>query len=180
MGTEIEKKFRLTSEQRDSVLEKLKSSNAEFLHDEFEENVLYNNGTLHTQGSILRLRTTDRRSTLTFKSRLDNVGSAKCRLEEETIVSDPRAMDAILKALGFKPTLVYEKRRSTWKLADCEVVMDELPFGLFMEIEGDEPSIAETERMLETGILEEEHRSYPQLTFESGDKREGRIEARFE
>src|SRR4051812_23951275 len=101
MSTEIEKKFRLTRAQRDSVLEKLKSVSAEFMHDETEENVLYSGGVLNTQSSILRLRTTDRRTTLTFKARLESTGGLKRRREEETAISDARAMDTILKSLGF-------------------------------------------------------------------------------
>jgi predicted adenylyl cyclase CyaB len=56
--------------------------------------------------------------------------------EEETDVADPEAMEAILEALGFTPALVYEKRRQTWRLGKTEIVIDVLPFGLFMEIEG--------------------------------------------
>ena len=58
------------------------------------------------------------------------------------------ALEFILEALGYYPALVYEKRRETWRLGETEIVVDELPFGLFMEIEGAEKSIKE----LKTGL----------------------------
>ena len=57
-------------------------------------------------------------------------------------------MTAILDALGFTRLLVYEKRRHTWPLGPTEVVIDELPFGLFMEIEGEEDEITAAEQTL--------------------------------
>ena len=42
----------------------------------------------------------------------------------------------MLKALGFSVFMIYEKYRTTYHLNQCEVVLDELPFGDFLEIEG--------------------------------------------
>jgi len=42
----------------------------------------------------------------------------------------------------FQPALVYEKRRTRWKIGTAEIALDELAFGLFMEIEGSEKEIA--------------------------------------
>ena len=85
---------------------------------------------------MLRLRRVEGKATLTYKKALPTVSSIKQRREEETVVADPEAMEAILVALGFTPALVYEKRRQTWRLGKTEIVIDVLPFGLFMEIEG--------------------------------------------
>ena len=57
------------------------------------------------------------------------------------LIGNPEAMESILDALGFMPAMIYEKRRETWRLGATEVVIDELPFGLFMEIEGTERNI---------------------------------------
>ena len=85
----------------------------------------------------------------------------------------------ILEALGFKPVLVYEKRRHTWSLGETEVVIDELPFGLFMEIEGSEPEIEAAERTLGIEGLPSEHETYPQLTDKHGQRLGEVVEARF-
>ena len=72
-----------------------------------------------------------------------------------------------------------KKRRATWRLGDAEIVSDELPFGLFMEIEGPEPDIRKVERQLAIKGLRSEHSTYPQLTERYGKSYNGVIEARF-
>jgi predicted adenylyl cyclase CyaB len=60
----------------------------------------------------------------------------KSRQETEIEVSDFEVASQLLTALGYEKTLVFEKRRQVWRLADCEVCLDELPLlGSFVEIE---------------------------------------------
>jgi adenylate cyclase class 2 len=75
--------------------------------------------------------------------------------------------------------LVYEKRRETWRLERTEIVIDELPFGLFMEIEGSVQDIENIESKLAVKRLRGEQASYPYLTRQHGTDRGGVIEARF-
>jgi hypothetical protein len=58
-------------------------------------------------------------------------------------------------------------------------VLDELPFGLFMEIEGEEEAINEAEALLGVEGAEAEHAPYPELTAREGSNADGVIEARF-
>ena len=95
-------------------------------------------------------------------------------------MADPGSMDAILDALGFTPALVYEKRRETWRLGKAEILIDELPFGLFMEIEGSETDIRAIERKLGIKGLRAERATYPQLALKYGIKYGNVIEARFD
>ena len=176
---EIEKKFRLTKRQRDAVLRRLPEIGATLQREEFEENTLYMGGPLCTGACVLRLRRVDGRATLTFKKRIPSSAGIKHQLEDETVVADPEAMDAILDALGFTPALVYEKRRQTWVLGKTEIVVDVLPFGLFMEIEGKVNSIRAVERKLGLKGLRAEHATYPQLAEKHGKLYDGLIEARF-
>ena len=81
--------------------------------------------------------------------------------------------------MGFSPALVYEKRRQTWRLGKTEIVIDVLPFGLFMEIEGRVSDIKAVERKLGLKGLRTEHATYPQLTAKHGKVYDGLIEARF-
>jgi adenylate cyclase class 2 len=179
MATEIEKKYRLSAEQRDEVIGKLSEKGISASKNEFEVNTLFSGGTLKETYSILRLRRVDNAATLTFKHRSGFGSGIKHQREEESRVEDPEAIDAILRAVGFTPSLIYEKRRSTFPVEDVELVVDELPFGLYMEIEGNEDSIERIEKLLGLENLEVEHASYPQLTCSLGQKVEERFEARF-
>jgi len=176
---EIEKKYRLTAEVRDRVVRRLRDVGAEDRGEEFEENTIYGGGSLQRGTSVLRLRRVGSRASLTYKERFPRESAVKHQREEETAVDDPAAMAVILEALGFKPVLVYEKRRHTWSLGETEVVIDELPFGLFMEIEGSEPEIEAAERTLGIEGLPPEHETYPQLTDKHGERLGEVVEARF-
>ena len=176
---EVEKKFRLTKGQRDAVLKRLPAVGAELEGEDFEENTLFNGAALEVGTCVLRLRRVDGKATLTYKKALPGISSIKLRREEETRVEDPEAMQAILVALGFTPALVYEKRRQTWRLGNTEIVIDVLPFGLFMEIEGSATDIRAVERKLGLKDLKAESATYPQLTAKHGKVSDGLIEARF-
>ena len=128
---------------------------------------------------MLRLRRLGTKAILTYKERFRSNKSIKRQREDETTVGDPDAMEDILDSLGLAPRLVYEKRRATWKLGAAEIVLDELPFGLFMEIEGAENEIKQIERQLAIKGLRAEHSTYPQLTQRHGKQVGSVIEARF-
>ena len=177
---EVEKKFRLTKRQRDTVLKRLPEIGAQLEGEDCEENTLYDGEALRDGGCVLRLRRVGGRATLTFKRRLPGKSAIKQQHEEESMVEDPEAMAAILEALGFRPSLVYEKRRQTWRLGQAEIVIDVLPFGLFMEIEGAAKEIKSVERKLGMKGLRAEHATYPQLAAKYGKRCDGLIEARFQ
>ena len=179
MSIEIEKKYRLTKRQRVEVLRRLPQIGAKRKGEEFEVNTLYASETLDLGRSILRLRRIGKRGILTYKERLPTRSDIKQQRENETRVDNPDALELILAALGFTPALVYEKRRETWRLGKVEIVMDELPFGLFMEIEGTEPGIREVESKLAIKRLRSESATYPQLSLKHGIDSDGVIEARF-
>jgi adenylate cyclase class 2 len=180
MGIEVEKKYRLTREGRASLVERLRGSGATFEGDEFEENTLYAGGQLDSGRQVLRLRRVGGHAVLTFKERGAATSSVKRYREDETAVEDAAGMADILAALGYTPSLVYEKRRATWQLSGAEIVVDELPFGLFLEIEGEEHIIAEIEELLGLTEAEAEMSTYPELARRHGEKRGDLIEARFD
>lgn len=176
---EIEKKYRLTEEQRDAVVQRLREVDARVVRgEEFEENTIYGGAALQRENSVLRLRRVGERALLTFKERFPSTAAIKHQREEETEVADADAMEAILEALGFTPALVYEKRRQTWRFRNTEVVIDELSFGLFMEIEGEEEEIEAAERELGIDGFPTEHSTYPQLAEKHGRRVGEMIEAR--
>lgn len=180
MPIEIEKKYRLNEAQKEAVQRRLSEISADHSGEEFEENTLFGSRVIDLGNSVLRLRRTGTTAVLTQKQRLPGDSAIKYQQENETIVEDGDAMAAILAALGFAPTLIYEKFRDTWRIDDVEVVIDRLPFGLFMEIEGSETNIGAMEEKLQITDLEPEHSTYPALARRHGKVTGDLIESRFE
>jgi len=180
MSIEIEKKYRLTPESRDGIIESLNEFGAEFEREDQEENTIFANAELVARKAIVRIRRTQGSAILTFKQRLESTNSAKQQIEFESQVADADAVRSIVEALGLQAAIVYEKRRRTYKFRSAEVVLDELPFGLFMEIEGSLSSIAEVEMLLDIEDLEVEHETYPRLTAKFGNRNGDVVESRFE
>lgn len=180
MANEIEKKYRLTAGQNEFVLESLKEIGAEFEGEDFEENILFSNNDLLEKRAVLRLRKIGEKTILTYKQRVQNDFAVKQNTEYETEVADFGEISKIIESLGFRQVLVYEKRRRTWKFRAVEIVLDELPFGLFMEIEGSITAIAEAEMFLEAEDFEVEHQTYPNLTLQFGKRNGDLVEARFD
>jgi adenylate cyclase, class 2 len=102
-----------------------------------EMNTLYDlpGRPLRERGDLLRLRKYGNEWVLTHKSK-GKAGRHKSRVEIETKVSDGAKMEAILHALGFRPSFRYEKFRAEWSDRVGHVVVDETPIGHFGEIEG--------------------------------------------
>ena len=83
----------------------------------------------------LRLRH-DTISRLTYKGPADPNQPISVRKEIEFEVSDFQAAKDFLEALGYGIFVHYEKFRTTYRLDDVEVLLDEMPYGTFAEIEG--------------------------------------------
>jgi adenylate cyclase, class 2 len=180
MAIEIEKKYRLTEELYSEIVESLEEIGAKFAGEDEEENTLFANEELVGRNAIVRIRRTQGRTRLTYKQRIRSASDAKQQIEFESDISDAEAVRSIIEALGLQAVIVYEKRRRTYDLRQVEVVLDTLPFGLFMEIEGSITGIAEAEMLLGIEDLEVVNETYPQLTVRFGTRRGDVVEARFE
>jgi adenylate cyclase, class 2 len=179
MAIEIEKKYRLNAAQYRQVAAALAEVGAEYQGEDFEENIIYRGGALDENSAVLRVRKIDAKTILTYKRSVPTAHSVKQRIEHETEIGSAEEIENIIENLGFKVSLVYEKRRKTWKFREVEIVLDELAFGLFMEIEGAVTAIAEAEMRLGIEDLETEHETYPRLTFKHGKRNGEVVEARF-
>ena len=179
MAIEIEKKYRLNDLQKSRMLNLLKDFNADFTGEDFEVNTIYGGGILDEKRAILRIRKTENKSFLTYKQRIKNDFDVKEQIEHETEISNAEETEKLVESLGFAARLIYEKRRKTFKFRDVEIVLDELPFGDFMEIEGSVMAIAEAEMFLEIEDFETEHETYPSLTVKLGKINGNLSEARF-
>ncbi len=138
-----------------------------------ELNTLYDlpDKALRRRGELLRLRQYGSLWTLTHKSK-GKSGPHKVRTELEAKIADGEKMKAILHALGYTKSFIYEKFRTEWADATGHVVVDETPIGNFGEIEGPAEWIDRTAQNLGIDRGEYITQSYAELF--SGWKRENR------
>jgi adenylate cyclase class 2 len=168
MNIETERKYRIGKKRLDEITRKLHDLGAVYLKEVFEVNYQHRGGEFDERGATLRLRKIGDFSVLTYKEKVRSDDGTKKKIEFETSVSDVEATEKIIERLGYKLSAVYEKRRKYWQLDDVEVVLDELPFGLYIEIEGTPAQIAKAEKKIGLKPAEHEPRSYPRLTIKYG------------
>jgi adenylate cyclase class 2 len=86
---------------------------------------------------VLRLRQDDK-ARFTFKGpSVEAEGGILSRQEIEFEVGDFESARKFLEAIGFEVVVFYEKYRTTYELNNTHIMLDELPYGDFVEIEGD-------------------------------------------
>lgn len=180
MAIETEKKYRLDKKLLVEFTTRLNDLGAEFAYEAFEENYLHRGGVLDDRNAVLRLRKTAEKTVLTYKEKVGTSTEFKQQIEHETIVEDVNATEKIIDKLGYHLSVVYEKHRKAWHFGNVEIVLDELPFGVYMEIEGSMEDILTVEKQLGADELEPEIRGYPRLTAKYGRTINGVVEARFE
>lgn len=146
---EIEVKFHIKN--IDILREALLNIGASENKRTFEKNYRYDNtnNDLIKNKSILRLREYDN-NTLTFKSRPTDAKDKNFKIhrELEVEVSNFSTMNLILESLGFRRKQIYEKWRTIFIHEDTVFCIDEMPFGTFLEIEGNKNNIVEMSKRL--------------------------------
>jgi predicted adenylyl cyclase CyaB len=90
-------------------------------------------GSLTASHQVIRLRQ-DREVTMTYKR---GVGGIESRIEIELRVDDFETARKFLESLGYAVMHEYEKYRETFALNSNKIMLDELPFGCYVEIEAD-------------------------------------------
>ena len=131
MAMEMEAKFRLRDP--DAMRARLRAAGAHAAPAVLEHNTYFDTpeATLRRSGRGLRVRREqveggESRTVLTFKGpRLP--GGLKIRQEEELSVNSAETAEALLRGLGFEPTLRFQKRRENYQLSAARVSLDELP-----------------------------------------------------
>jgi predicted adenylyl cyclase CyaB len=147
MPLEIELKLKLGS--HDEVLQTLRALNATHTGENFETNIFFDrpDNSLRQADTGLRVRLTtpveNGKSTiknpaalLTVKGPAQSTGLHSREACDLTCTPHDQLIP-LLQMLGFEQKFLFEKRRDSWKLADCLIELDTLPhFGHFLEIEG--------------------------------------------
>lgn len=101
-------------------------------------------GRLKHAQEVLRLRQ-DEKVRLTFKGpALSQEREVSSRQEIEFEVSHFDNARLFLEALGYQVMVRYEKFRTTYQLVTVQIMLDEMPFGNFIEIEGPDSQSIQT------------------------------------
>src|SRR5258708_15780402 len=176
-GDHVEIEVKIHVKDFEDVKNRLLSNGAKLSAERvYERNVRYEDAanSLSADKRVLRLRQ-DTRTRLTYKEpQASNAGGVEgitARTELEVTVSDFDTADMLLKKLGFHPAWVYEKYRTTYEVLGCEVVLDELPFGNFIEVEGDSTAIERVLSMLGLAAAPRIAASYSDLFFALKDRK---------
>jgi adenylate cyclase, class 2 len=165
MYIEIEAKLKVDSFK--SIEKRLKALDAEFLRERLHTDAYFDDAKLSLRKSDSGLRLRHQligkkdQVVITFKGPRRE-GRFKQRQEIQFEVSDAQLAEMFLGAIGYKKTIVYQKKRMVWHYGDCEVALDELPLlGKFVEIEGPgEKKIAAVQKKLGLEDLPHIHQSY--------------------
>ncbi len=146
---EVEIKFQI---QDLSILEeKIKTvGGRELFKNVFQKTIRMDTSeeSLKKKGIFLRVRDGEKKI-ITVKSKLPNSDeNYKERQELEIEVSDIELAGKILVALGFTYKRIMEKYRTEYKLSGTILTLDRLPFGNYLEIEGEKDAIEKVIKIL--------------------------------
>ena len=146
---EIEVKFKISNL---SVLEeKVKvTNNKELFKNIIQQSVRVDTPEelLRQKGVFLRVRSGEKK-TMTVKSIIPGSDKKfKEREELEIEISDVGLAEKILFTLGFTQKWIMEKYRTEYELMGTILALDHLPFGDYLEIEGEKDLIEKVVKML--------------------------------
>jgi adenylate cyclase class 2 len=140
MGAETnqEQEVKFFLADRPALEGRLQKMGAQLVHPRtYEINLRFDtpDGSLTRARQVLRLRQ-DAIVRLTFKGPMQAGQKVSVREEIEFAVSSFDNAKVFLEALGYQVSIRYDKYRTTYRLAEVEVTLDELPYADFAELEG--------------------------------------------
>ena len=188
---EIEVKLRIADVRE--ILSKLRKLRAISRGRVLEQNTLYDtpNSEIRRSGRLLRLRTERPaasawagagrpQTVLTLKGPLPGRSAAtapapfKERMEREVLVHSPQQWPSALGSLGLRPAFRYDKYRTSFRLGDLHLDLDETPIGVFLELEGPPAPIDRAARLLGFSRRHYLRQSYGEL-YIADCRRQGRV-----
>lgn len=100
---------------------------------------------LRSRQIVLRVRSIEKDEPgciVTVKTPVDHADEHfRIQREIEFAASDHSAVLAAFEVLGYTPVWQYEKKRTVFTCNSCEICLDELPIGWFIEFEGSRAEI---------------------------------------
>lgn len=152
---EVEYKFKV--ENKNSLVSLLDQKFKDKKPIEHQRNVMFDNpqGLMQVTDGRIRVRTLGEsgNKTLTYKKPLPSENGAKREIEYEIEFMDTNSqIEKILEAMEFTPGTSYERYRTEWKIGNAHILLDEYPYGDFIEIEGLKEEIEAIAKELEFDI----------------------------
>lgn len=134
---EVERKFRLSGEQKSKIASILPARYGEStLHHQADKIFLQRTDSFKDfvpGDPVMRLRQTDEKIMLTYKRAVTDGGD---RIEHELSIDSFETAEALLKELGYKPVVMVDKVRAEYREGDMAMCLDEVKgLGAFLEIE---------------------------------------------
>ena len=147
---DMEREIKFYIQDLPAVAERLKLCGAELIRPRIlERNLRLDTPerALMQAGRMLRLRQDDR-VRVTFKANARIEDGVIARTEIEFGADDLEKARKLFEGLGYQVVVTYEKYRREYQLGDVTVMLDELPFGDFMEIEAPNNTLIEGVAMI--------------------------------
>jgi adenylate cyclase, class 2 len=138
----IEKEIKVEVKNPQQLLSLLAQKNVKKKSEGFQRTTRMDtpNLDLEKRGTFLRVRTGGK-DIVTLKKKIKSTGEVFERQELETEVKDPELLADIFADLGFGKRYIMEKYRIDYEYKNTKISLDELPFGVFVEIEGEPENI---------------------------------------
>lgn len=145
----VETEVKISVDSFENVRDKILKAGGNRVSSACERNIMYDTiaGELRKEDIGLRLRREtvlhkDGPETVTFTIKGPRAsGTIKKRAEFELNLSDFKKAGHLIECIGFSQRLIYEKTREKWILGGTRIFLDALPFGLYVEIEGETDDI---------------------------------------
>ena len=132
-----EREIKLYIQDLDALADRLRICGADLTRERMLERNLRldtEDHSLKASGRLLRIRRDDR-VRITYKDNAEMDEGVITRTELEFIADDFAIAKKLFEALGYQVVVIYEKFRREYRLGDVKVMLDELPYGNFIEIE---------------------------------------------
>lgn len=138
----IEKELKFKIDNPETLINQLLKNGATFLNKSKERTIRFDTPKLDLErkGIFLRVREGSKKI-ITLKEKIGENEAVKTRKETEFEIEDIEYMRYILERLGFNYIRIFEKFRINLTYKGTTVSIDELPFGIYIEIEGEENDI---------------------------------------
>lgn len=120
----------------------LREKEAIFIGGNLETTIRYDDKDLNLSKKGIFIRTKSGfGNVLTIKEKEDGVSNFLERKKTETEVESTESIKYLLEKIGLNNQFVMEKYRLLWKIDNQYINIDELPFGIYLEVKGNNKQI---------------------------------------
>jgi len=180
----IEKEYKFQIDNKHQIESRLREMGAVGGERVHELTVMYDNPDkiMEKKDGRLRIRTRKCKGKeeiqISYKKPLSRAG-IKQEIEYQTVVGNKEMMERIIDEMGFFPVSSYERYRTEYHIGNgkesIEISIDELPFGNYIEIEGNNiDAMRNVATRLGLNLDEHIENSYDGI-FNDLERKEGKI-----